>query len=274
MTSPLLPAALMAQSSRPGRIIAIASGKGGVGKTWFAITLAHALAQQGERTLLFDGDLGLANVDIQLGLLPARDLSAVLYGSETLETAATHHAGGFDILAGRSGSGDLATLDAVHQHQLQQVLATAQRRYSTIVVDLGAGLDPFVRQMAVRADLLLVIATDDPTSLTDAYAVLKLHQRDAASPGIAPQVVINQATSKSAGERTYATLARACERFLGLTPRLAGVVRRDERVRDAIRRQTLLMIRHPVTNAAEDVREVARGLLPASSSAPGRHSHL
>ena len=243
-----------------GRIIAIASGKGGVGKTWFATTLAHALAQQGERALLFDADLGLANVDIQLGLMPEHDLGAVLAGAATLESACIGHPGGFDILAGRSGSGDLATLDNTAAERIRQLLLRATRRYSSIVLDLGAGLDPFVRDMTNLADLVLVVATDEPTSLTDAYAVLKLHQRDVAPRPSAARIVINQAASQASGERTYATLARACQSFLGQTPRLAGIVRRDEKVRDAIRRQTLLMTRHPAADAARDVTDLVRAL--------------
>src|ERR1039458_3590524 len=101
------------RSGSPGRIIGIASGKGGVGKTWFAITLAHALARAGRRVLLFDADLGLANVDIQLGLTPARDLGAVIAGRATLREVVLRHAeGGFDIVPGRSGSGALSGLDA------------------------------------------------------------------------------------------------------------------------------------------------------------------
>ncbi len=240
------------------RTLAVASGKGGVGKTWFAITLAHALARQGQSVLLFDGDLGLANVDVQLGLSPARDLAAVASGRARLEEAVIRsEACGFDVLAGRSGSGALATVAPAALEAILEGLAGAARHYDRIVLDLGAGLDRPVRRMASWADTTLVVATEEPTSLTDAYAVLKLH---AADRGRDAQIVVNQAASPVSGARTYATLARACANFLGHTPRLAGVIRRDERVREALRRQAPLLTRHPATVAAADVEAIATSL--------------
>jgi flagellar biosynthesis protein FlhG len=242
-----------------GHTIAIASGKGGVGKTWFAITLAHALARSRSRVLLFDADLGLANVDIQLGLMPKQDLGSVLGGGIALAGATQHHAdGGFDIVAGRSGSGALAAVDP---EELERVLAALQAEavhYDAVLLDLGAGLERAVRRMSAWADTMLVLATDEPTSLTDAYAVIKLHTADRPRGDV--RVVVNQATTRQAGERTFATLERACQTFLGSAPKLAGVVRRDDRVRDAIRRQTLLLSRHPTCSAAADVEAVARSL--------------
>ncbi len=242
-----------------GRTIAIASGKGGVGKTWFAITLAHALARQGRRVLLFDADLGLANVDIQLGLMPERDLGSVLAGRATLAQATLHEGkGGFDIIAGHSGSGALATVGADAMERVLSELRTEAARYEVALLDLGAGLDRAVRRMSAWADTLLVLTTDEPTSLTDAYAVLKLHAAD--RPGGDARVVVNQAPTAQAGQRTFATLERACRNFLGRAPTLAGIVRRDDRVRDAIRRQTLLLMRHPGSPAAADVEAIAGSL--------------
>jgi flagellar biosynthesis protein FlhG len=246
-------------AQQAGRIVAIASGKGGVGKTWFSISLAHALARHGRRVLLFDGDLGLANVDIQLGLTPDQDISTVIAGAGTLAQASVHHEeGGFDVVAGRSGSGTFSAMDSAALQRVLSAVRVASPRYDTILLDLGAGLDRTVRTMSAFADTLLVLATEEPTSLTDAYAVLKLHSAD--HPDGDARIIVNQAVSRTVGERTYATLARACATFLGKTPPLAGIIRRDDRVKDAIRRQTLLLVRHPAAPAAADVEAVAHSL--------------
>ncbi len=258
LSAPELPLS-QAQSDRIGRCIAVASGKGGVGKTWFAITLAHAIARSGRRVLLFDADLGLANVDIQLGLVPVRDLGSVITGAATLSDAiASFPPGGFDVVAGRSGSGSLATLDPAALERLLSMLALAAVKYDTVLLDLGAGVDRPVRRLAAWADTLLVVATEEPTSLTDAYATLKLHAGD--RPGGDARLVVNQSSTPAAGARTAATLTPACEAFLGRAPSVAGIIRRDAHVQDAIRRQTLLLTRHPNCMASLDVERIAAGL--------------
>lgn len=241
------------------RFLAIASGKGGVGKTWFAITLAHALARQGRRVLVFDGDFGLANVDIQLGLAPRVDLGHVLAGAASVRDAIVPIApGGFDVLPGRSGSGALAALDPMLVEEMLAQLSSLGLGYDHVLLDLGAGLEGAVRRMAAWADALVILATAEPTSLTDAYATLKLHVQDCPSGDT--RLVVNQATSAAAAQRTAATLCRACDRFLGRAPAVLGHIRRDPRVPETIRRQDLLLTRHPASPAAQDMERVAAAL--------------
>ncbi len=239
--------------------IAIASGKGGVGKTLLSISICHAMARAGRKVLLFDGDLGLANVDIQLGLAPDRDLGGVLAGRYRLDEAAfAYEEGGFDIIAGLSGSGSLASLPNDRLARLMVDLAKLAPAYDRIVLDLGAGIERTVRQLAARAQTCLVITTDEPTSMTDAYAFIKLMLLH--NPEADVRVLVNMATSELDGERTYATLRKACESFLKTAPPLAGIVRRDGKVKQTIRRQAPLFVRYPNTEAAADIETLARRL--------------
>ena len=245
--------------TRTPRTIAIASGKGGVGKTWFSITLAHALARQGRRVLLLDGDLGLANVDVQLGLMPEIDLGAVLAGPVKLADAVSiYEPGGFEVVAGHSGCGELSSLSEHKVRDLLDQLEPLRSSYDHILLDLGAGVNRSVRHMAAWADALFVIATEEPTSLTDAYATLKLHAAD--RPDGDARLVVNQAGSYRGGEHTAEALTRACINFLGRAPAIAGTIRRDPHVPDSIRRQALLLHRYPHSPAAVDLERIASAL--------------
>jgi flagellar biosynthesis protein FlhG len=237
---------------RVPNLYAVASGKGGVGKTWFSITLCHALAARHQSVLLFDGDLGLANIDIQLGLTPEKDLAAVIENQVTLAGAVTRYeAGKFDILAGRSGSGNLATLATQRLNSLRSDLITLAQNYDHVVIDLGAGVDRATRHMAGPAAINFIIVTDEPTSLTDAYAFIKLTRQ--SNPEADLRIVVNMATNANEGTRTYDTIRKASESFLHYTPPLAGIIRRDTKVRDASRSQTAVTIRSPEADAVKDV---------------------
>ena len=246
--------------NRGRNMFAIASGKGGVGKTWFSITLAHALSKKGQRVLLFDGDLGLANLDIQLGLMPKQDLSNVISGRLTLnQVIVDFPEAGFDIIAGRSGSGGLANIASSRLQMVGDDLALLSANYDTVLMDLGAGIERTVRQLAHNAKTCIVLLTDEPTSLTDAYAFIKIMHAD--RPEIEIKIVTNVVNSKREGERTYNTLLKACQGFLKISPQLLGVIRRDTRVREAIRSQTPLLTRFPNCEAAHDVERIAENLL-------------
>jgi len=203
----MMTAAMMtdtATAAAPGKrnIIAVASGKGGVGKTWFSITLAHAMAKAGQRVLLFDGDLGLANIDVQLGVTPRRDLGSVIAGQTTMAQAVDRFAeGGFDIIAGRSGSGNLASLPPSRLVTLRNELHAVAQGYDSVVLDLGAGIERAVRVLVGRVRTCLVVATDEPTSITDAYAFIKVTALDHLVDDI--RIVVNMAGSTRDAARRH-----------------------------------------------------------------------
>lgn len=241
---------------RNRKIISVASGKGGVGKTWCSISLSHALAEAGQRVLLFDGDLGLANVDIQLGLTPQQDLSDALTGALTMRQARTPYLeGGFDIIAGRSGSGNLSSLPASVLSQIRSDLNDLSEEYDRIIVDLGAGIERTVRALTLQAGMSIVVITPEPTSLTDSYAYIKVVASKPPLPNL--RIIVNMAESREEGEKAYKTLLKACQSFLKLSPPLAGIIRRDRKIPEAIRQQQPILSYSPRCEAAQDLRAIA-----------------
>jgi flagellar biosynthesis protein FlhG len=257
-------------------MVTIASGKGGVGKTWFAVTLSHALAFKGKRVLLFDGDLGLANVDVQLGLTPDQDLANVIAGRISFAEAMTKFDGGansikegsvseirnkagFDVLAGRSGSGTLGSLSRAQLAELVHNLKGVANDYDFMICDLAAGIDNAAKILSTPSGKILVVLTDEPTSLTDAYAYIKVMAM--RYPDLPIEVVVNMAEDKKEGTRTFATLAKACENFLSFEPKLAGIILRDKDVKRAIRQQAPILTRYPLAQASKDVQALAEKLL-------------
>ncbi|WP_169542898.1 MinD/ParA family protein [Sneathiella aquimaris] len=244
-------------------LITVASGKGGVGKTILSTSLAHALANAGKKVLLFDGDVGLANVDIQLGLMPEFDLASVIAGDKKLSEVAFHYEeGNFDIIAGRSGSGSLGTLDSEHLSAIHQELIRLGSVYDFIILDLGAGIDEAVRTLASASGPKLVVTNGEPTSLTDAYAFIKVtHQQQNGSD---TRILVNMVKSKNDGQKVYDKLLTACRNFLKLDPPLAGIVQQDDRVAGAIRSQAALLSRYPTSPAAADIEAIAASLIRSS----------
>lgn len=260
-TLQIMPRGVSPRSAKKGKnMIAVASGKGGVGKTWFSITLAHALSGFKQKTLLFDGDLGLANIDIQLGLMAKYDLGSVISGAMSLNQVIHHYdKGRFDIIAGRSGSAGLASMPIGRLQILGEDLSALSSSYDKVILDMGAGVEKPVRILSGLAEKIIVVCTDEPTSLTDAYAFIKIMTMQYSRCDI--NIVVNQANSIREGQRTYDTLLKACTNFLKINPPLLGIIRRDARVRDSIRNQTSIINRYPTSEAAEDVVAIAKKLI-------------
>jgi flagellar biosynthesis protein FlhG len=243
------------------KLVSVASGKGGVGKTFVSISLAHALARRGKNILLFDADFGLANIDIQLGLSPKGDLADVISGRAQLSDIihryndATIQNAGFDIIAGNSGSGSLANMKPAVLADLRNCLVQIAAHYDYVLMDLGAGIDDAIMTLADHRGRSIVVMTPDPASLTDAYALMKV--RRALRPQQNFDVIVNCAQSRGEAATTFEGIARVCDSFLKFKPNYLGYVRQDKWVSDAIREQTPLLTRHSSALAAEDIMRIA-----------------
>jgi flagellar biosynthesis protein FlhG len=245
-------------------IVVVASGKGGVGKTWFSISLALTLRKSLEKVLIFDGDLGLANVDIQLNLTPKRDLVNFLHEECSFKEAITsYESGGIDVLTGRSGSDVLASIPADKRKIIKDNLIEVAKSYDIVIIDLGAGIDGIVKDLCQVGENCFIITTDEPTSMTDAYALIKVLSKK--SPHIKIHIVVNRADSEKEGIKTFQTLCKVCESFLKFTPKLGGIVRYDKKVRDAIRHQEPIITYAPRANSTKDISDVAYNVTQAIS---------
>ena len=246
------------------KLITIASGKGGVGKTWASVTLAHTLAREGKRVLLFDGDLGLANVDIQLGLMPQSDIGDVISGEAQLRDVVVRFndsgdKGSFDVIPGKSGSGALGSLSRATLLEIRTSLIEIASDYDYVLLDLAAGIDPSVMALSAHKGRVVVVMTSDPTSLTDAYAFIKINVQ--RNPKLNLGIVVNNVSNNQEGKRAYEAIRRACEGFLKITPPLLGIIKTDTKVVDAIRAQTPLLARHPQSEAGSNMLALANVII-------------
>lgn len=248
------------------RLVAIGSGKGGVGKTWFAVSLSHALTRLGLRTLLIDCDVGLANVDVQLGQRWNVSLEAGSGNSNSfLAAIQSVQSIGIDVLPARSGSSALATLDLSLAEQLLEEIQTMQKCYDLILLDLPSGNGLGMRRLMMAADEPVLLTTEEPTALTDTYAVMKAILK--RLPGFLPKIVVNLVDDHQTGGRIFEGLSRVCDRFLNMRPAQLGSIRRDRCVVEAISRQTPLLQCYPNASATQDVMALATTFVR-----PGRKS--
>jgi len=245
------------------RLTAIGSGKGGTGKTFVSVTLAHALAHLGERILLCDADLGLSNTALHLGLESGGDIAGVLAGKTPLEKAVVpvfggvDARGGFDLLGAPAGSGALANAGEMGASQLLTTLRFAGQ-YDRVLLDLGAGVDAAIMRFASGADEDILVMTPDPAALTDAYAFAKLLANKAA--GRKPSIIVNMAAGESEARRTADALIAVAQNFLKLEPEYLGSIPRDAHALTSVRRQMSLLTLYPQSAAARAIETIARKL--------------
>lgn len=241
------------------RTLTLTSGKGGVGKTVTAVNLGLCLAARGKRVILVDADLGLANVDVMLGMNCPYNIDHVLNGNVDLEDALITVPGGLKILSGGSGLSNLANLSEFERHRLIDVLSDLHAMADLIIFDTGAGINRNVMTFVDLADLVLVITTAEPTAITDAYAMLKTVVQNGVDGHIS--VLINRAGSRHEARTCQQRLAQVAKKFLSLTVYDAGYIVEDQSVVRAIKQRRPFVIEYPTSQASYCLMNLAAKLV-------------
>ena len=250
-----------------GSILAVTSGKGGVGKTFLSANLAAALARRGERVLVLDADLGLANLDVVLNLHPKITLHDVFTGKSSLEDAILPAPGGFSVLLAGSGLVEYSRLTPQVREQLVEIIDKVAPRFDRILLDTGAGISDVVLHAISLADDVLVVATPEPTSMTDAYATIKVLALQQGRRAI--RLVVNQVSVAGEGRTIRNQLQLVVDRFVvpqieelaePLKLGLLGEIPVDFNVREAVQKRRLLLESAPGSPAARAVMSVAEKL--------------
>lgn len=236
-------------------VIAVSSGKGGVGKSNVVANLAVALTKVGKRVLILDADLGLGNLDVLLGLVPRHTIEDVLVGTHTLDEIVLKGPGGIHVLPASSGVPRLTSLTEAQQLMIQEQLAQLTSDMDVLLIDTGAGISPNVTFFASAADETMIVISPEPTSLTDAYALIKVLARQYRERRF--KVLVNQAKSPREAAEVFGKLDVAVDHFLHVTVELVGAIPYDDYVHLAVMQQRALSELFPDSPAAQAFMRLA-----------------
>ena len=241
--------------AQPVQVIAITGGKGGVGKTSVAVNLATALAARSRRVVLLDGDLGLANADVFLGLSPRYTLAHVLAGERTLDEILVEAPQGFKLIPAAAGAADLAQLGPAEHLGLIRAFSSLASRLDVLIVDTAAGLSHSVLQFSQAAQQVMVVICDEPASITDAYALIKVLSRNHGVERF--RILANQIRLPGGGRELYQRFERVAARFLDVTLEYAGEIPDDDCLRRSVRGQRPVLDEYPSSPAARAFKKLA-----------------
>jgi flagellar biosynthesis protein FlhG len=246
----------MTAPPRPVKVIAVASGKGGVGKTNITVNLGVALASMGKEVLLLDADLGLANIDVMLGLHPQYNLLHVLDGSKTLKEIIVEGPSGLKIIPAASGVQKMAELSPAEHAGMIQAFSELNHHIDILMVDSAAGIADSVISFTRAAQEIIVVVCDEPASITDAYALIKLLSREYRVENF--HIIANMAGSVQEGRELFNKIAMVCERFLEVNLDFMGIVPFDEDLRRAVKKQRAVVEYIPRSKAATAFTHLAK----------------
>lgn len=242
----------------PVQVLAVTGGKGGVGKSTLSANLAVAAAAAGRHTVLLDGDLGLANADVLLGVSPRHTLADLVTGSRTLDEVLTPVRDRLSVVAGVSGVVALTALDEAGHLGLVRAFSDIAAEVDLLVVDTAAGVSPGVMQLTQAAQHVLVVVCDEPASVTDAYAVVKVLSREHGLRHF--RIVTNMVRGSGDGPRLFGTLQRVTDRFLDVVLEHAADIPDDDLLRCAIREQRPVVEAFPGSPSAQAIARLVRDL--------------
>ena len=248
-----------AKRRRIPHIITITSGKGGVGKTNFTANLGWQLRQMRRKVLILDADLGLANIDIVLGLHPDFNLSHVLKEEKRLQDILTKGPGGLRVLPASSGVMSVTDLTDPQKLHLLQEMESLEEEFDFLLIDTSAGIASNVIYFNLAAQTMIVMLTPEPTSMTDAYALIKILSRDHHQHHY--KIVTNDVKDEAEGLAVFEKLTRVTDRFLNVSLDYLGHIPHDAHMREAVQMQRLLSEVYPNGQAAEGIRKIARQVM-------------
>ena len=241
---------------RPVRAVAITGGKGGVGKTNVSVNLGVAAAEMGQRVMLLDADLGLANIDVVLGLHPEYDLSHVMRGERSLAEVLVEGPAGMQVVPGASGVQALAELSSAEHTGLIRAFSEVAADTELLIVDTAAGISDTVLSFSRAAHEIVVVVCDEPASITDAYAIIKLLNRDYGHRRF--RVLANMVRSAQEGRELYNKMCRVTDRYLDVTLGFMGAIPFDDSLRKAVRVQRPVVQAFPRSRVAQVFRNLAK----------------
>jgi len=243
-------------NSEPVRVIAVTGGKGGVGKTNVSVNMAVAMADIGKRVMLLDADLGLANIDVVLGLHPERDLSHVMRGECELEDVILRGPSDIQVVPAASGLQQMAQLSEAQHVGLIHAFSSLSDDVDVMIIDTAAGISDAVVRFSRAAQEVIVVVCDEPASITDAYAIIKLLNREY---GIARfRVLANMTTSAQEGRELYNKMVRVTDRYLDVMLAYMGHIPYDDYLKKAVKGQKPVIHAYPRSRSAQAFKNLAK----------------
>ena len=250
---------IVRKENRPTQVITITSGKGGVGKSNFALNFALSLLEHNKKVLLFDVDVGFANIDLLMGFSPKQTLIHLMEERLSIWEVIEKGPHGLEMIAGGSGFNRVFQLDEEQMAHFLEQLSELQGYTDYIILDTGAGLSPDSLRYIMAADEVILITTPEPTSYMDAYAVLKsVHHYD---PGLTFKLIINRCMSVKEGKQTFHTLHSVANQFLKKEIYSLGFIPEDAKVNRAVKAQIPFVLEYPESKAAKAIREITATFL-------------